>query len=171
MNEILKIDVLINFKEYLKCNFLIVRKKLLQIFASLAIISISCIFVALLKLGLNFDVLKIILIIHAVVMIFIVIFFMFLYLNMKKQFESTPILKQKISYKVTEDGVETQGDSFNSKIGWDMFIKAEEFKDYSLLYPSPASVFIFPLRCFESDFQVTQFRELVRRNLNNNSND
>lgn len=163
----MKIKVLINFNEFLKCNLLIARKTFRNIFVSLVIICLCCVFVALI----NSDLRSTILIVLAVVVLFIIIVFISLYVIIKKQFESTPILKQEVTYGLTAAEIETHGDSFNSKISWETFIKAEEFKDYFLLYTSPASAFIFPLRCFESDVQVTEFRELLRRKLNGKLND
>jgi predicted ferric reductase len=161
----MEIEVLIDFSEYLQCHYLMFRKKLHRIFILLGIIFLASIFIILIKFGLNSDALKISFILLASILLFIGLLFLSLYFVIKKTFDSTPVLKQKVTYRLTESEIEANGDSFNTKCGWDVIIKVEEFTSYFLLYSSTAAAFIFPLRRFENDSQIVEFRELVRRKL------
>ncbi len=161
----IEIEVLIEFKEYLACNYLMVRKKCLRILILLGIIFLMCVFVAFLKLGLTFYAVKIIFISLLFILSFLILSLISLYLVVKKTFNSSPIFKQKFSYKLSENEIETSGDSFDTKCSWDIIIKAEETANYFLLYSSIASAFIFPRRCLANESQIVEFRELVRRKL------
>ncbi len=161
----IEIEVLIEFKEYLRCNYLMVRKKCLRTFLLLGIIFLSCVFIAFLKFGLTFYAVKIIFISLLSISSFLILSLISLYLVVKKTFNSSAIFKQNFSYKLSENEIATSGDSFNTKCAWDIIIKAEETVNYFLLYSSTASAFILPLRCFTDESQITEFRELVRRKL------
>jgi YcxB-like protein len=161
----IEIEVLIEFKEYLRCNYLMVRKKCLRIFILLGIILLSCFFIALVKFGLTFYAFKISFIALIFTLSFLTLSLISLYLAVKKTFNSSAIVRQKLSYKLSENEIEAFGNSFNTKCGWDIITKAEETGGYFLLYSSTSSAFILPQRCFESDSQIADFRELVRRNL------
>jgi hypothetical protein len=161
----IEFQVLIEFREYLQCHYLMFRKNVHRIFILLGIIFLASVFITLIKFGSNSDAVKISFMLLASFFLFIGLFFLLLYIVIKKTFDSTPILRQKITYRLSDSEIEANGDSFNTKIGWDIITKAEEFSSYSLLYSSAASAFIFPLRCFANESQLIDFRELVRRNI------
>ncbi|MCD8445642.1 YcxB family protein [Tenacibaculum finnmarkense] len=57
-------------------------------------------------------------------------------LNTKKTYKNTKILQQELEYKLNNETIHIKGDTIDSTLKWNHFIKIEETKKFYLLYNS-----------------------------------
>jgi hypothetical protein len=172
MSELpIRVNVLIEFKEYLKLNYLTGLRQLsfvLVVIIPLILCDISLIVISISKGASSqedFQRLALIAAITIVLGMIGVIFPIGIRSATKRRMATLPILRQRVDYQFSEDGVDAKGTSFESKLSWDMIIKAQEIADFVMLYSTGFTALLIPLRCFEDDSQREDFKNLVRNKL------
>ncbi len=155
----IQIEVLIDFGEYLKLAYINLFKKLWFFWIILFLVVGFTLFNAK-NQNLNA-------ILISLVPIFCIIIFLIasVYWSASRNMKNSPALSQKVRYKFSEFGVEVVGDSFESRMKWEMIIKAVEKANLILLYGTKQSAFMLPLRCFKNEQQIQAFKELISKNL------
>ncbi len=77
-----------------------------------------------------------------------------------------PSVKGAISCWADEEGFSVQTTNSDTKIKWPALIKFRETRNLFLVYPSKQMCYLIPKRAFTDDGQVKEFRELLRRKIN-----
>ena len=85
--------------------------------------------------------------------------------NVSRQINSSPAAQQTQRVLFDEDGIETQSLLGHSEAKWDVVIEAVESKADFFFYTSKNIAMFIPKRCFLSEGQQNQLRELARRKL------
>jgi hypothetical protein len=84
------------------------------------------------------------------------------YFVMRTQARRNPKILQPSDYSFSERGVEITGTFGKSAVFWTAFDKVRETKEFFLLYILPRRAYPLPKRCFSSDAEISEFRELLR---------
>ena len=79
-----------------------------------------------------------------------------------KNWKSNPSIREPVNLEVSEEGINSQGATFQSAIKWQIFTKFLESKNLFILYQSNNLFNMIPKRAFSSDEQIEQFRDLLR---------
>lgn len=85
-------------------------------------------------------------------------------LSSRRQFRSNPMVQSAITLEVTEQGLEFQNAHVHSKVAWSAYVAWGEVKTVFVLMPQPRTYITIPKRAFTEE-QVSEFRELLRRNI------
>jgi hypothetical protein len=91
--------------------------------------------------------------------------FLFLYLRHKTNFQKCKLLHNLNCVEVSNDRftVKTLESSFS--LPWEDIFKIEELKPCFMVYYSPYKINIIPRRCFVSQEQLDEFRNILRNNV------
>lgn len=85
--------------------------------------------------------------------------------NMKKQFESSPLLKESQTILFDEEGINGETYLSSGLTKWEAIIEAMETdKDFFFFLSNKMATFV-PKRAFQNEFQMQQLRELAARRL------
>jgi hypothetical protein len=154
----IKVTVLIEFREYLKANYIFILKRMWFFPVFLLIIAAA---------GVIFTDHSKATFLNAYIylLIFPLIFILMIagiYMSSKQAMKSLPALSQNILYSFDDSGIEAEGTTFDQRMGWNMIIKAEEAANMIVLYSTPTTGYFLPLRCFRDEEQIREFKNFIR---------
>ncbi len=155
----IEIEVLIEFKEYLKLAYFNFFRKLWFIWLFVVIFSLYDLYN--LEIWSLFSVFKLLLP-YLLPPVSLVIYIHWL---AKRNLKTSPVLKRVSIYQFSEDKISVKSEIFDSNLTWENVIKAHEKANMIILYTVQNAGFFLPVRCFENESQLVEFRELVRRKL------
>lgn len=87
------------------------------------------------------------------------------YFSIKRNFENQPSFRNEISVETTEEGLQINTVTSESKIKWSVYTHWKENSNLFLVYQAPNLFNLFPKRAFASDRQVDEFREILASRL------
>jgi hypothetical protein len=82
----------------------------------------------------------------------------------RRQFRNNPTARSPIVLDASEPGLEIRTAHSDSKMSWPAFVDWGESKSVFIILPQPRTYVPIPKRAF-SDEQLSEFRELLRRNI------
>jgi hypothetical protein len=85
--------------------------------------------------------------------------------NISRQFKSSPALQQTQHICFDEDGIKGQSSLASGETKWEAVIEAVESKEDFFFYTSKKIAMFIPKRCFSSEEQQNQLRDLIKRKL------
>ena len=85
--------------------------------------------------------------------------------SISRQFKSSPALQQTQHICFDEDGIKGQSSLGSGEAKWKAVIEAVESKEDFFFYTSKKFAQFVPKRCFSSEEQQNQLRDLVKRKL------
>jgi YcxB-like protein len=158
----IEIEVLIEFKEYLKLAYVNFIRKMWFVFSILPLFYI---------IGFIFQVSKGVSVNDFLPSLpFLILPFALLivvYWSAKRNMKTSPVLKRASKYQFSENRINVKSEIFDSSLSWENIIKAQEKANIIILYTTQNAGFFLPVRCFENESQIVEFKELVRRKLGN----
>ncbi|MBC7900734.1 MAG: YcxB family protein, partial [Saprospiraceae bacterium] len=160
--KIVQVKVSMEFKEYLKLNYSVGLRQLnflLFIIVPLVLCNASLIVVYLTSNEWARGNTKPLIVIAAISTVLLLIFgsfVFFIYRNSKRNMENLPFLKQQVSYIFSQNQIESKGDSFESRLGWDMFSGAREVAGFILLHNHNGTALPIPVRCFRDQEEIKE---------------
>jgi hypothetical protein len=83
------------------------------------------------------------------------------YLVMRRQARKEPKLLGPAEYHFSEQGVETITRFGRSEILWTGFERIRETKEFFLFYILSRRAYLLPKRCFSSNAEISEFKELL----------
>ena len=164
----IEIDVLVNFKEYVRLRYIKAFKYLWLFVPPIIFYLISFpwkLIPNIFSYGNFINILPVILLTLVFFGLCVFVFFA-PYLSARKYMQTLKVLNEEVHYKFSRDGIRAVGNNWDSNNDWSLILKAEEVGGFILLYLTHSmSAYPLPLRCFESETQITEFRDLVRSQL------
>jgi len=82
-----------------------------------------------------------------------------IYLTIRRNYNSSNHLREKLEIEITKIQIKVQAESFYSEIKWDKLFKIEEQQNWFLLYQNNLSAIIIPRKAFSST-QLKEFKEI-----------
>ena len=76
-----------------------------------------------------------------------------------------PRAKNGSKYHVTTDGVRVEGSAGTADLNWTAFLQAREISTAFWLFVTTATFHLIPKRCFATNDDLVQFREIIRANI------
>jgi len=99
--------------------------------------------------------------------IFFYFYFVAPHLTARSILKQSANLRSAIHYTISDDGITQEAATSQSQLGWATYIKAQETKDFFLLYMRKSMAHSIPKRAFASADEISQFREMLRRHVKN----
>src|SRR5262245_43499382 len=84
------------------------------------------------------------------------------YFAARRRWQMTAQLHDPQTFRASESGVETRGDSFHHFLGWDHIAHAESKGDMILLMTVHSTYFLIPTRAFPDSGELDAFKDFVR---------
>jgi hypothetical protein len=100
-----------------------------------------------------------------VVFIIVVLWIPILYLIHTRRVLRDPRTKSGYKYHVTIHGIRVEGSAGLSDLNWSAFVGAREESTAFWLYVSRTTFHLIPKRCFNSDAEIVEFRDIIRSNI------
>ena len=88
-----------------------------------------------------------------------------IFLDIWKQSKNIEKTLEPAKFMFFDEGLKTSSKSASVEVTWDTFQKIQEIKKDFLFYPQKNIFYTIPKRSFQSDFQMKEFRNLVREKL------
>lgn len=88
-----------------------------------------------------------------------------IYLNIWRQSKAIEKTLEPVNFIFSTDELEIKSKSSSAKTTWDSLQKIQELKEDFLFFPQNNIFYTVPKRSFQSDFQIEDFRNLVREKL------
>lgn len=85
------------------------------------------------------------------------------YLTIRRQVRQNPKVLGPTDYVFSEKGVEMTGRFGRSEVQWGAFIAVRETKRFFLLHTLPRQAYLVPKRCFSSNAEAVEFRNLLKQ--------
>jgi hypothetical protein len=82
-----------------------------------------------------------------------------------KRIVRDPRTKDGYKYHVTVQGAHIEGSAGTSDLNWSAFIRAREMQNAFWLFVTKSNFHLIPKRCFASDADIVQLREIIRANI------
>lgn len=155
----IEIEVLIESNEYLKLAYFNLFRKLWFIWLFVIIFSLYDLYN--LEIWSLFSVFKLLL----PYLLSLVSLVIYIYWSAKRNLKTSPVLKRVSNYQFFDDKITVKSDIFDSVLTWKNIIKAQEKANIIILYTVQNAGFFLPVRCFQNDAQIIDFRKLIRRKL------
>jgi YcxB-like protein len=159
----IEIEVLIEFKEYLKLTYFNIFSKLWFIWIVFLLMAFYTIYESV-NSTVNITAYYFVISIAPYIFLFIFLI-IYPYFSAKRNLKISPVLKRVTKYQFSEEKITVMSEIFDSNLSWENIIKAQEKVNIITLYTTQNAGYFLPLRCFANDSQLIEFRELVRRNL------
>lgn len=83
----------------------------------------------------------------------------------RNTYRKSPILQEPLKLSFDDEGFSLEGESGQSTIVWDRFLKWKDSDTYVLLYISPRQYYIVPKRLRDEDFDVDTLVSLLQENV------
>ena len=83
-----------------------------------------------------------------------------IYWNAKKNFNSTPRIKERMVYTFEPEEFHILGESFNSSMSWDKVFKVQETKGWLLIYHNKIVASLIPRSSFSAE-EYRQVKDLI----------
>lgn len=175
MDELIELEVKYSVDDFVRGFTFIQSRQLLSKYAFLIvpfILLVSILFVVLLNSkNSNQPLSKVILIVlvptFSVFILFLLIKYLpnpFLKWNLRRQFKSSPILKEKQQISFDESGIKGRTDLSAGETKWKAIIEATETEDDFFFFTSNKFALFVPKRVFTLE-QLIHIRDLAKRNL------
>lgn len=94
-------------------------------------------------------------------LIFVVIPAVF-YVELKKYYKTNKSIEENIIYTFTNEGVETKGETFSSKLAWKTLYKIEEINDLLLLYTDKYIAIRIYKKNFKNEQDMQELRNMIK---------
>jgi YcxB-like protein len=85
--------------------------------------------------------------------------------TVRAMFRGNSHASDQVTYAFTQAGIEITSFARNASLQWQLYVRARETEEYFLLYPTPGSAVVIPKRCFLSDQDVRDLRDLLRASI------
>lgn len=154
----LNINVLLQFKDYLRANFWFLFKSLKW----LMLIAILILFIALYSWSQNPDKIPWLGFVLPAILLFA---YLATYLGAKRSVASNKSLQENIHYTFLETGIDAVAVSSSGHTDWVNIYQAVETKHNFLIFISRNQMFTIPKRCFDDQQQIKTFRNLLQHQL------
>jgi YcxB-like protein len=159
----IEIDVLLEFRDYLRANYwyLLHRYRLLFVFLFIG----GIVYPLLIITGRRSDLLGDNSWAYFIPWVMILLLFVTNYFAAKKHMRSNKPLSEKIHYVFSEQGFNTAASSFSGSTTWQNVFEARETGTNFLIFISNSIMYIVPKRCFRDVEQIQAFKQLVQAQL------
>ena len=87
------------------------------------------------------------------------------YFGAKHQMSSHKALNEMQKYSFTDDGIHNESSSTSGFQKWENIIEGHETSSHFLLFYSLNQLYIIPKKCFEKDYHIAEFKELLNQQL------
>ena len=85
-----------------------------------------------------------------------------MYFELKKYYTTNKSIKENILYTFTNEGIETKGETFSSKLAWKTLYKIEEMNDMLLLYTDKYIAIRIYKKNFKSVEDMQELRNMIK---------
>jgi len=156
--EAIKIKSVIDFKTYFNVSVLI-GLRLRTVLIMLAFVVLIC------CITMNGSVLPLWTKVLAGVMILAIytgIALLSIYISCRRNMKRSAYLTEPLLFTINEEKIDVSAATINSTSGWEYFIKLIERKKYFLLLTAKKTFHYFPKAGFESDEEITMFKNMVK---------
>ena len=89
------------------------------------------------------------------------------YITARSMLKQSANLRNAIHYVISDGGITLEAATARSDLQWATFTKAQETRDFFLLYIRKSAATILLKSAFASKDEISQFRELLRRHVKN----
>lgn len=88
--------------------------------------------------------------------------YLIMYLAYRNNYKKSKSIRAMQCYEVSRESLVISSEEASTTIKWHELFKIQEFKRCFLIYQSSAKILILPKRCFESQEQLEEFRNILK---------
>jgi len=95
----------------------------------------------------------------------VIFFFVYFPIKFKRHYRQHKLLKEPMEFDIQDSGIKLSSPSINANLSWDNFIKWKEGEKLFILYQNDALMNILPKHNFNTENDITRFRQLLHTNI------